>query len=641
VTNGFYGDRDPVFDPTGKYLYFISDRFFYPISGQRDRTFSYYNTDGIFALTLTASEASPFAPESDDEKDADKPKTDDKKADAKTEEGKDTKSEPAKKDEAKKDEVKPIKIDLDGLGDRVVHVPVPAGIYSYLEARKDKLFYLASSMQSTENGRPDASGFSNVLHLYDLKKRKDDTLLAAIGNYALDKDGNKLMYRAADWGIVDAVVGKAKIGEGKLNLASLQVRVDPREEWKEILHEAWRIERDFYWDPGMGGVDWNKIEQRYSSLLPWVAHRSDLSYLIGEMIAELNTSHTYVQGGDFPDRRRLGVGLLGADLTVENGFFKIAKIYKGENWNENTRSPLTEPGLKVKAGDYLIAVDGTRALTSSEPYAYFQGLNNKVVTLKINDKPSEAGAWEIQARPVASELGLRYLDWVESRRELVSKATNGRVAYMHVPDTAFQGLIMFDKYLEAQNGMEALIVDERYNGGGFIPDFYIEKLHRNFLYMAASREGKDRPFPSVGVLGPKVMIVNELAGSGGDSFPWFFQREKLGPVVGTRTWGGLVGYNRTIPMMDGGTVTAPETGFWAPSKNGSEWVVENHGVDPDYVVEQRPDLEIAGHDPQLEKAIELIKAALDKYPKLPERPKYPSKTELLVTQEEGRKKGGE
>ena len=445
----------------------------------------------------------------------------------------------------------------------------------------------------------------------------------------MDKAGAKVLYKArGDYGITDAQPGK-KPGDGKLNLAALQVRIDPREEWKEIFHEAWRVERDFYWDPGMGGVDWKKIGARYEALLPWVADRDDLNYVIGEMIAELATSHTYVGGGDLPHVRQIGVGLLGVDFAADQGYYKLARIYKGENWNPQTRSPLTEPGLKVKQGDYLIAVNGSAVRAPANPYSFFQNLAGRVVTLKINDKPSAEGAWEISVQTVGSENALRYYNWVESRREMVSKMTNGRVAYMHVPNTSIQGIQAFDKYLSGQSGMEALIVDERYNGGGSIPDFFTEKLQRRMLNLLAPREGRDIPWPASGINGPKVMIVNELAGSGGDAFPWYFQQEKIGPVVGTRTWGGLVGISSNIPLMDGGYVTAPEFAFWSREKGG-KWIVENHGVDPDYVVEQRPDLEVSGHDPQLEKAVELINEELKNYPGIPARPKYPGKASVTA-----------
>ena len=643
ITSGFYDDSEPVFDPNGKYLYFFSQRFFYPSTGRFDPRFNYYSTTGIFAVTLKADEPSPFALQSDEEKGAEAKKDEEKKKDSdeaksapaaaeKQSEKKagESQSEEKKGEEKKAEEKapKPIQVDLEGIGQRLAHVPVPAGIYRRLDARKEKLFYLSVPIEATQAALPALPGPPRpraTLHVFDLKKREDKTLLEPINNYDLDKDGNKVIYHSGEvYGVVDAVPGKAKVGEGKLNTAALQLLVDPRAEWKEIFHEAWRIERDFYWDPDMGGLDWEKIGKRYEALLPWVAHRSDLNYLIGEMIAELSTSHTYVGGGEMPERKRIGVGLLGADYEADQGFYRFKKIYHGENWNEDTRSPLTEPGLKVKEGNYLIAVNGNVVRAPESPYAYFQNLAGQVVTLKVNDKPSTEGAWEISVKPIPNEGTLRYLDWVESRRKLVEEATGGRIGYMHVPDTSTSGIIMFDKYLTAQIGKDGLIVDERYNHGGRIPDFYTEKLDRKLLSLVAPREGKDIPWPPLAIYGPKVMLVNELAGSGGDAFPWFFKRQKIGPIVGTRTWGGLIGIARSIPLMDGGFVTAPEFAFWA-TDNGGEWIVENHGVDPDYVVEQRADLVVNGHDPQLEKAIELAKEALKSYQPPPRRPKYPKK----------------
>ncbi|MGB8459521.1 MAG: PDZ domain-containing protein, partial [Candidatus Acidiferrum sp.] len=421
----------------------------------------------------------------------------------------------------------------------------------------------------------------------------------------------------------DAVPGKAKVGAGKLDLSGMQVKIDPREEWRQIYHEAWRIERDFYWDPNMTGHDWNKIGARYEALLPWVAHRSDLNYLIGELISELSTSHTYVGGGDQPKTPKVSVGMLGADYEADGGFYRITRIYPGENWNDATRSPLTEPGLKVKTGDYLISVNGQESRASQDVYSYFQDLAGKLVTLKINSKPSAEGGWEITVKPTGSETGVRYLDWVDSNRRKVAEATGGRIGYMHVPDTSIAGIIDFDKELTGQLDKDGIIVDERYNAGGQIPDFYTEKLKRSLLAVISVRDGKDIPYPPVAIYGPKIMLVNELSGSGGDLFPWLFRFEKIGPIVGTRTWGGLVGINRGAPLRDGGYVTAPSAGFYSWDKGSSSWVVENHGVDPDYVVPERPDLVVQGHDPQLEKAIELAKEALKDYKGLPPRPNFP------------------
>jgi len=633
ISSGFYNDNNPVFDHNGKYLYFISTRFFYPSMGQLDQRYNYYSTDGIFAVTLKADEESPFKPQSDEEKPADEKKND-KKSDGKDTSDKkdDTKSADAqkkdeekgeKKEEKKEEAVKPIQIDLDGIGARIAPVPLPAAILSGLAARKDKFFYLTTPQEARQFGTDDHQRPSNVLHVYDVTKREDKVLLEGIDAYDLDKEGKKIIYKAGPvYGVVEAVPGKAKVGEGKLDLSGLQVQVDPREEWKQIFHEAWRIERDFYWDPDMTGHNWKQIGDRYEALLPWVAHRSDLNYIIGEMIAELSTSHTYVGGGDQPQYPHIGVGLLGADFEPDGNFYRIAKIYPGENWAEATRSPLTEPGLKVKAGDYLIAVDGREARANLDVYAYFQNLAGKLVTLKLNTKPSADGAWDITVKTIASENGPHYLDWIETNRRKVAEATHGRIGYMHVPDTTIPGIIAFDKQFTGQLDKDGIIVDERSNSGGQIPDFYTEKLKRQLLAVLAPREGNDIGWPPVAIYGPKVMLVNELAGSGGDAFPWFFRREKIGPIVGTRTWGGLVGISRGIPLRDGGFVTAPEFAFWS-TDNGGEWIVENHGVDPDYVVPQRPDLVVSGHDPQLEKAIDLANEALKTYKGLPPRPKYP------------------
>jgi tricorn protease len=656
VTNGFYNDANPSFDPDGKALYFLSQRFFYPSGSQFDARFNYYSTTGIFGVTLKADEASPFAPQSDEEKEAADAKAEPKKdgagdakpaappsgapaappaagaappaaAGAEAEKKPDEKKPDDKKDEKKADDKapKPVQIDTDGIEQRTFQVPIPAGLYASLQARKDKLFYISVPIEATQNGIPGPPRPSATLHLYDVKNRKDAPLLEGISSYDLNKDGSKVIYHAGPvYGVADAAPGRAKVGDSRLNTASMEALVDPRAEWKQMFHEAWRIERDFYWDPKMGGIDWDKIGKRYEALLPWVAHRSDLSYILGEMIAELSTSHTYVGGGDFPNRAHIGVGLLGADYVIDQGFYRFKKIFHGENWNPQTRAPLAEPGLKVKEGDYLITVNSVPVRTSESPYAYFQGLAGQLVTLKVNSKPSTEGAWDISVRPIGSESQLRYLDWVESRRKIVSDATGGRIGYMHVPDTSIEGLIMFDKYLGAQLGKDGMIIDERFNSGGFIPDFFTEKLGRRLLGIVAPRDGKDIPISIQAVFGPKVMVIDELAGSGGDAFPYFFKREKIGQLVGTRTWGGLVGIGNVLPLMDGGAVTAPGFGFWVPD-NGGQWIVENHGVDPDQVVEQRPDLEVKGHDPQLEKAIELALQGLKDYKPMPARPGYPKK----------------
>lgn len=364
-----------------------------------------------------------------------------------------------------------MQIDFDGISSRVAPVQIPSGIYGSLEVRKGKFFYLAQPQEARTAGTEQDAAPRGVLHQYDLEKREDQVLLSGIEGYDSDKGGKKIIYKAGPVvGIIDAAPGK-KVSDGKLDLSAMQVKIDLRDEWNQIFHEAWRIERDFYWDPAMTGHDWKKIGDRYAALLPWVAHRNDLNYLIGELISELSTSHTYVGGGDQPKRPPVTVGMLGIDFEPEGGYFRIAKIYPGENWSEATRSPMSEPGLNVKAGDYIIAVNGRQAKSDQELYAYLQNLSGKLVALKINGKPSPDGAWEITVKPTGDESGVRYLDWINENRRKVEQATGGRIGYMHVPDTAIQGIIAFDKAFNAQLDKDGIIVDERYNAGGNIPDF--------------------------------------------------------------------------------------------------------------------------------------------------------------------------
>jgi tricorn protease len=620
VTGHFFDNSNPRFDPEGKVLYFLSNRNFAPIPSDFDRRFNYNNTVGIYAVTLQADAPSPYAPESDEEK-GEKGK-EEKKAEDKAKSSKEGSAEKDKEKEKPKAEIKPLKIDVDGIDQRIVAVPMEAGNFRALEVGKGKLFYLSVPVVGLASGGGPQPP-RNVLHVFDIKERQSKVLLPAIDDYRLNREGDKVLYRAQQtFGIVEAVPEKAKVGEGKLNTAGLQARVDPRAEWAEIFREAWRIERDFYYAPNMAGYDWEKIGQRYEQLLPYVGDRSDLNYIIGEMIAELSTSHAYVGGGDVGEVKRINVGLLGADLEPHQGFYRFKKIYQGQNWDARFRAPLTEPGVKVRQGDYLIAVNGQTVRATEDPHAYFQNLADKIVTLKINSQPSEEGAWNIEVKLLENDNELRYLDWVEGNRRKVAEATGGRVGYVHVPDTALDGLNTFTRYFYPQTDKEALIVDERFNSGGFIPDFFTEVLGRKLLSMWAPREGVDFHTPVRAIFGPKVMLINEYAGSGGDAFPYYFRKEKLGPLVGKRTWGGLVGISRGIPLMDGGFVTAPEFAFWS-IENGGEWAVENIGVPPDYEVDQRPDLEIKGHDPQLEKAIELILETLKKGPPAPRRPAYP------------------
>ena len=607
VSDGTYNDHDPVFDRNGKYLYFTSDRAFSPTIIGPEINIGFQNTTGLYALILQADTPSPLGPESDEEKPKEEAKpgppttemealqTDTTKPDTAKSGGAKAAAPPA----AKPSGPEPVKIDLDGLYERVVGLPVPSGNYGGLEAGSGKVFYRSA----------------DGLHQFDMTAREDKLLLAGIQNYDINPAGTKILYQMGPtYGIVDAAPGLPP-GSGKLTV-SLEMRTDPRAEWKQMFWEAWRFERDYYYDPNMHGLNWQAIGDRYAKLLPTIAHRDDLTYLIGELAGELNTSHAYVFGAEPPEVRRISVGLLGVDFAADQGYYRFKKIYHGENWDPGRRAPLTEPGVKVKEGDYLIAVNGVPLHTDTSPYAPFEGTVGKTVTLRVNSKPTDAGAHDVQVRPVASETGVRYLDWVEGNRRKVELATGGRVGYFHVPDTAIEGMTEFGKGFYSQTDKEALIVDERFNGGGFIPDFFVEKLGRKLLSIATPRYGEDFKSPGAAVYGPKVILENEWSGSGGDAFPYFFRKYGVGPIVGKRTWGGLVGINGARQLLDGGGVTVPQFGLWSPQDG--KWIAENHGIDPDMDVNNTPDLVNQGHDPQLERAIAYIMEQLKKNPP----PKY-------------------
>jgi tricorn protease len=644
VTDGMTDDRSPVFDRGGKYLYFFSNRNFSPTFSdfEPESSFVFNSSTGIYAVTLAADTPSPFAPESDEEKGAaieasphssplagaggmgerGKPGTGGVSAAAakppEQNAAEETPIKEAQPDTQKKDEAKPepklIKIDTENINRRVVNIPVPPGRYTGLLAAKDTLFYLSTPPAGD-------AGANSVLHLFDINKREDATLMTGVTSYDLSLSGDKVIYRAGTvFGIVDAKPNQ-KVGDGKLDLTALEMRLDPRAEWQQIFDEAWRIERDFYYDPTMRGLNWAAIKQRYAQELPYVAHRTDLNYLIGDMIGELSTSHAYVSGGEMPDVTRVGVGLLGVDFEISDGLYRFKKIYAGDNSSPSTRSPLSEPGVHVREGDYLLSVNGRPLRAGDNPFAPLENTVGKQVALKVNDKPNESGARIVTIRPVASETALRYLDWVEENRRKVSEATGGRSAYIHVPDTTVGGINAFFKAFYAQTDKDALIVDGRWNSGGFIPDFFAERLTRRILEYDAPREGENERYPRAAIYGPKVLIINEYAGSGGDSIPDYFRELGIGPIVGKRTWGGLTGIIGGLPMIDGGSVTAPSVAAWRVENGKSVWIVENKGVEPDIDLDARPDLVAAGRDPQLEQAIIMIKEQLAKNP--PQNPKRP------------------
>ena len=618
VTDGLSDVTQPVFDRSGKYLYFFASTDAGPVTNW----FSLNNQDyrvtrSLWLAVLRKDLPSPLAKESDEEKGAAAEAAKDKKDDVK-----DAAKEGDKKDGDKKGEKKeppakaePVRIDFEGLVYRILDLPVPAAALSNLQTGTAGQIFFLHEIDGKKS-----------LQRFDLKDRKTETLLPEVDDYDITADGKKVLWSLKEsWAINSTAGKKIDTSEGKLKVDALEVRVDPRAEWSEIYHEAWRINRDYFYDPHMHGVDWPAAQMKYSQFLPHLATRGDLNRVIQWMCSELGVGHHRGGGGDtFMDPKKVPGGLLGADYEVANGRYRFKKVYGGLNWNPDLRSPLTEPGVAVKAGEYLIAVGGRDVKPPESVYSFFENTAGKAIEITVGPNADGSGSRTVTVVPIETELALRNRDWVEGNLKKVDAATGGRVAYVYVPNTAGAGHTYFKRYFFPQSGKDAVIVDERYNGGGSLADYYIEILQRPAIAWWAMRYGADMKTPSASIQGPKVMIIDENAGSGGDLLPWMFRKFGVGKIVGQRTWGGLVGILGFPVLMDGGNITAPNLAIWTPDGG---WVVENEGVPPDIEVEQTPADVIAGRDPQLEKAIEVVMAELAKNPPvMPKRPPYPNKT---------------
>ncbi|HUK23845.1 MAG TPA: PDZ domain-containing protein [Terriglobales bacterium] len=628
VTSSMTNSYGALFGPEGKYLYYLSDRDFNEVLGNVDFEFANPKTTRVYMVTLSKDEASPFAVQSDEAE----VKKEDGGAEAKAaEEKKDGKDEAEGKEKEKEKEQekekKPVevRIDLDGIQQRVVGLPVEPAVIDTLQAAKGYVYYSTMPVQGLSGPLP---GETSAVHAYDLKERKEKTLISGAHRFVLSFDGSKLLYESESggpnghtYGILDAKPeGEKKVGEGALNLSTMRAEVDPPAEWKQMFNEVWRQERDYFYEPSMNGVDWEKVREKYAQLLPYVADRYSLTYILGEMIGELSNSHTYVGGGDYPDLHAVNVGLLGADFELDaaSGMYRFKKIYPGENWAPDTRSPLTEPGVDVKQGDYLLAVNGRPLRAPENPYELFVNTANEAVTLTVNSKPSEEGSHTVQVKPIADEFSLRELNMIETNRKKVEAATGGRVGYVYLPDMGADGLNEFVKQYFPQIRKQGLIIDVRYNGGGFVDQLIFERLRRVLAGMSSMRNWTSGTVPPDAFYGYMACVTNRYAASDGDIFSYFFKYYKLGPLIGERTWGGVRGIRGMIPLMDGGYITRPEA---ARYNLDSQWIVENHGVQPDIVVENRPDLVVKGEDPQLTKAIELVMKEIEAHPKtLPPRP---------------------
>ncbi|MCD6452665.1 MAG: PD40 domain-containing protein [Acidobacteria bacterium] len=607
VTSQFTDDFAPVFDPDGKYLYFLTNRSYNATLGTFDMSYVYNRTTRICLMTVRADIPSPFAPK-------------DEMIEAKKEKPKEEKKPAKGKKEKAKKKKEEFRIDLEGMENRTVVIPIKPGNISNLSAVKGKILYITLPTRGLSGP---SSPEKPALHLYDIKAKKDFTLLSPIANYDISPDGKKLIYRSGKtYGIVDIAGRRYKVGDGALNLSGMKMKVDLRAEWRQMFAEAWRLERDYFYSPKMNGVDWKKMKKKYEVLLPYVAHRFDLIYLLGEMVGELCNSHTYVGGGDMPKVEHVNVGMLGVDFELDkaSGRYRFKKIYRGDNSRERYRAPLAEPGIKVKEGDYLLAVEGKELSAPTNPYALFENTVGKPVVLTVNSKPTMKGAWNITVKPIANEFNLRYLAWVEGNRKKVEKMSHGLIGYIYLPDMSADGLNEFVRQFYPQVRKKGLIIDVRYNGGGFVDQLILERLRRILIGMDMSRNGADSTIPSVVFHGHMLTICNAYSASDGDIFPFFFKKYKLGPVIGTRTWGGVRGIRGYTPLLDGGYVTMPEFSVYGLD---SKWVMENHGVDPDIVVDNRPDLVVKGRDPQLEMAVKILLEKIKKEPKkLPKRPPY-------------------
>ncbi len=636
VTDGMSDALNPVWDKNGKYLYFTASTNTALTSAGLDMSSNEHRvTRNVYLAVLSKDEKSPLAPESDEEKAKDEKKADqdkDKDKDQEKSKGKGKAADASASDkpkddkDEKKDEPIVVKLDIENIGQRILSLPVPGKNYLNLLGGKSGILFLAEApLVITEDDQPN---ISQTIQKFDLSKRKEDKVLEDVNDFTVSFDGEKILYRKGDtWATASpddtpAGGGPPKPGFGPLKLDGWEVYVEPRAMWKQIYSETWRIERDFFYDPHYHGLDLEKAKKKYAVYLDGIASRDELTYLFQECLGELTVGHMFVGGGERPETKKVKTGLLGADYRLENGRYRVAKVYNGENWNPGNEAPLTQPGVNVKAGDYILAVNGRDLHASDNIFSFFQETAGKQVVLKVGANVNGKDSRDVTVVPVESEENLRHLDWIESNRRRVDQATGGRVAYVHVPNTAGGGYTSFNRYFFSQVGKEGAIIDERFNEGGQLADYIIEYLRRPLMSAAVSREGHDWVSPSEAIYGPKVMITNEMSGSGGDALPWYFRKAGLGPLVGKKTWGGLVGIGGYPELIDGGNVTAPRIALFGT--NG-EWEVENHGIAPDIEVDLDPAAWRQGHDAQLEKAIEVVMQQLKEHPVPPvKRPAYPN-----------------
>jgi tricorn protease len=616
LTSGFYNDFNPVFDTDGKYIYFYTNRNFSPSYSDFDNSWVYSNSTQIALITLRKDIKSPMAPKNDEVTIKEEKKESEKEDEKEASEKEESKTDEVAKDEEKKEEEnknedKGFEIDFDNIERRTIILPVNAGNFARLFATKGKIIY--NKLPYT--GSP--SGGRSAVAYFDLEKQEEKEVLGAASALQITSDGKKLLVRSGrKMGIISVAPGQ-KLSK-TLPISDIEVHVNPAEEWMQMFNDVWRFERDFFYDKTMHGVDWNEMKTRYGKLVKFAETREDLNFIIGDLIAELNASHTYNGGGDVETASNRNIGYLGIDWTTENGKYKIYKIIRGASWDAKSKSPLDEPGVDVAEGSYIFSVNGKSISAEKDFYYAFDGLAGKTVELVVGIDPNIDSAKTVIVKLMSSETRLRHLAWIETNRMRVDRASDGKIGYIYVRSTGVDGQNELVRQFAGQWNKEGLIIDERFNSGGQIPDRFIELLDRKPLAYWAVRNKKEWQWPPIAHFGPKAMLINGWSGSGGDAFPDYFRKAGLGPLIGARTWGGLIGISGAPALVDGGGATVPTFRMYNP--DGS-WFKEGHGVDPDIVVKEDPTSLANGIDTQLEKAIEVVKKQLETEKKSAKKPK--------------------
>jgi tricorn protease len=591
MTNSFADSFSPAWDRDGSHLYFLASTNLALGSGWANT--SAITSDpsyAVYIINLKKDDSSPFKPKSDEETAAEEKKTE--PATQKPVKGKSPEKGTRDTTQTASKGPSPVIINFGNLERRTIAIPLPRGNYRLVISGPSGTAFIGEQKEGV-NGL--------VLQKYTLDKREAKEFISGASQISVSGDGNKMLARmGSDWKIMNTASPSGS--DGKSVKVSLKTRLDRFAEWKQIFEEAWRYEQDYFYDPGLHGRNWKEVYEKYSPLIPYIRHRTDLTYILDQMNGELSVGHSFVFGGDFPTVDRSSAGVLGADLVAENKHWKIKRIYSTESWNPELSSPLDRPGIKVEEGYYIVGINGREITDADDPFQFLDGTLDIQTTLHINRAPEFAGSWKEIVKPIGSEFNLRQRAWVEDNRRMVDKLSDGKLAYVWVPNTGSGGFVSFNRYFFAQQDKKGAVIDERFNGGGLLDDYMVDLMNRKLRAAITNEAPNGIPFRlPAGILGPKVLLINEMSGSGGDFFPWVFRQQKTGPLIGMRTWGGLVKSSVHYSLVDGGGLTAPDNAVFDPINN--KWIAENEGIPPDIVVRQDAVSLSQGKDPQLERAV--------------------------------------